>query len=368
MASAPTSLIDHRFAHLDIAAIVPCHNEEEGIARVVRDLRAAVPGMTIYVYDNRSTDETVEQARRAGAVVRREEQKGKGNVVRRAFADIEADVYLMIDGDDTYDASAAPDMIDLLLAGPYDHVLGIRSPDADTDAYRAGHEMGNRLINAITGWVFGARQDDMLSGYRVMSKRYVKSFPAVSHEFEIETELTVHTHALRVPNASQAVGFKDRAEGSESKLKTYRDGFKILQLILQLARHERPIAVYGAVAIACSLVGVALMIPVLSQYLQDQIVPRFPSLVSGLVFAILSVLMMVAGLVLDGIRKTRHEHARLVYLTYPAVSEPIGTPCPANGAKDARRFVVPTQHTDGGSACQRTNEPPMSTISRRGRH
>ncbi len=305
---------------LSIAAIVPCHNEEHAVGRVVEDLLAAVPGIVVYVYDNCSTDDTVTVATRAGAIVRREERKGKGNVIRRAFADIDADIYLMIDGDDTYDAHAAPELIRVLLSGPYDHVLGVRSPVEDAEsAYRAGHETGNRMINAITGWVFGSTENDMLSGYRVMSRRFVKSFPAVSREFEIETELTVHTLALRVPHTSRTIGFRDRPEGSESKLKTYRDGFKILRLIAQLAGHERPFAVYGGAAFVSFVAGVVLTLPVVGQYLQTQLVPRLPSLVLGLVFFILSALAVVAGIVLDGIRKSRHEDARLTYLQYPAV-------------------------------------------------
>ncbi len=239
-----------RFPGYRIAAIVPCHNEEAAIGKVVADLVAAVPDMDVYVYDNCSTDRTVEVARRAGAIVRSEQLKGKGNVVRRAFADIDADVYLLIDGDDTYDAAAAPDMISALLAGPYDHVLGIREPEATAteEVYRGGHERGNRILNKVVARIFGTNAGDMLSGYRVFSRRFVKSFPAMSREFEIETELTVHCLALRVPATSMPVGFRDRAQGSESKLRTYHDGFRILRLIMNLTRHERPIAFYGLLA------------------------------------------------------------------------------------------------------------------------
>lgn len=306
------------FPELEIAAIVPCHNEEQSIATVVRDLKQAVPGIRVYVYDNRSTDRTVEEAHEAGAIVRHEEAKGKGNVIRRAFADIDADVYLMIDGDDTYDAFAAPELIELLLSGPYDHVLGVREPIED-DAYRAGHESGNKLINAITSWVFGHTQEDMLSGYRVMSRRFVKSFPAISREFEIETELTVHTMALRIPHTSKRVGFKDRAEGSESKLRTYSDGFKIMRLILQLARHERPFAIYGGTAALFAVLGSALITPAVMGYLRSGMVDKMPSLVMGLIFWVLSSLALVAGIVLDGIKKSRHESARLMFVRYPSV-------------------------------------------------
>jgi len=345
-APRPHASEDPRFAGLDIAAIVPCYNEEASIGKVVSDLREALPSATVYVYDNRSTDATAEIAGRHGAVVRHERRKGKGNVVRRAFGDIDADVYLMIDGDDTYDAFAAPEMISLLLDGPYDHVLGARQPVEDAEnAYRLGHETGNRMINEITGWVFGSRQDDMLSGYRVMSKRFVKSFPAVSREFEIETELTVHTHALRVPNATRTVGFRDRPANSESKLNTYRDGFKILRLILQLARHERPIAVYGALSVLSFLLGGALLLPIVSDYLQTQQVPRFPSLIAAVFLWLLSALGLMVGLILDGIRKSRHEHARLMYLRYPAAGEGYG-PVPGSVYRRAEDEAPPQSHTE----------------------
>jgi glycosyltransferase involved in cell wall biosynthesis len=223
-----------------IAAVIPCHDEETAIARVVADLRQAVPDLHVYVYDNASTDRTAEVAAAAGATVRREHVKGKGNVVRRAFADVDADIYVLIDGDDTYAARDLPAMIDALRSGPYDHVLGVRVDGAQT-AYRPGHALGNRGFNWLVGRVFGTPVGDMLSGYRVMSRRFVKSFPALSREFEIETELTVHAMSLRVPGTEVPVGFKDRAEGSESKLRTYHDGFRILSLIVQLVRHERPL-------------------------------------------------------------------------------------------------------------------------------
>jgi glycosyltransferase involved in cell wall biosynthesis len=196
-----------------IAAIVPCYNEAIAIGKVVADLRAAVPEMTIYVYDNRSTDDTAEVARAAGAVVRHEMRPGKGNVVRRAFGDIDADVYVLIDGDDTYEASHLPEMIDTLLSGPYDHVLGVRRHESDT-AYRAGHHLGNRMFNRLVGGLFGEPVSDMLSGYRVFSRRFVKSFPALSREFEIETELTVHYMSLRIPATEIDISFRDCPEGS----------------------------------------------------------------------------------------------------------------------------------------------------------
>lgn len=315
------SLEAKRYPGYRIAAIVPCHNEEAAIAKVVRDLRASVPDMVVYVYDNRSTDQTASVAAAAGAIVRTELTKGKGNVVRRAFADIDADLYLLIDGDDTYDAAMAPQMIDALLAGPYDHVLGVREPEDQLGtAYRPNHEMGNRVLNNIVGGIFGDNMLDMLSGYRVFSRRFVKSFPAVSREFEIETELTVHCLALRVPSTSMTVGFRDRAAGSESKLRTYRDGSKILRLILSLARHERPIAFYGLLGVLSGIVGLAFMTPVIVDYSRTGLVPRVPSLLLAIGFVGVSVLLISAGVVLDGIRKGRHEGSRLAYLSLPAVS------------------------------------------------
>ncbi|KAF5294003.1 hypothetical protein FQR65_LT20014 [Abscondita terminalis] len=264
MIKEPSVVTSSQFGeHLRIAAIVPCYNEEASVALVVADLIAAVPGIQVYVYDNNSSDRTSEVAAAAGAIVRREERKGKGNVVRRAFADVDADVYLLIDGDDTYEAAAAPQMIEMLLSGPYDHVLGCRADDPAQTAYRPGHAQGNRMFNRLVGSLFGERVTDMLSGYRVFSRRFVKSFPALSSGFEIETELTVHSMALRVPQREVAVGFKDRPEGSESKLNTFSDGFKILWLITRLFAHERPFAFHGFLAALSMLFAVIFGIPVI---------------------------------------------------------------------------------------------------------
>lgn len=330
-----------------IAAIVPCHNEEQAIGKVVRDLHDAVPGISVYVYDNCSGDTTVERARAAGAIVRSEPRKGKGNVVRRAFADIEADIYLLIDGDDTYDASAAPKLIRSLLDGPYDHVLGARRVvDGATYAYRPAHLAGNKVLNRIVSGIFGTDTGDMLSGYRVFSRRFVKSFPAVSREFEIETELTVHSMALRVPSTTMPIGFRERAEGSESKLRTFRDGMKILHLILNLARHERPLSFYSLLGLLAGLIGVGLMVPVLVTYLETGMVPRFPTLIGSLSFFGCAILLAVAGLILDGTRKTRDELSRLVYLslpvtTHPVVDEPSGRSAPLMAGRDR---LQPSRH------------------------
>ena len=308
-----------------IAAIVPCYNEEAAIAQVVKDLRTAVPEMAIYVYDNNSTDATSRVAADAGAIVRHETLKGKGNVVRRAFADVDADIYVLIDGDDTYAAADLPDMIAALQAGPYDHVLGVRR-QTTTTAYRPGHELGNRGFNWFVGSVFKTPVSDMLSGYRVFSRRFVKSFPALSREFEIETELTVHAMSLRVPQIEVPVGFKDRPEGSESKLRTYHDGFRILSLIVELIRHERPMMFYGIVGALLMLIGLAIGLPVVIEFFDTGFVPRLPTAVLALGVILLAVLSWMTGLVLDGVLKSRREFSRLNYLQYsaPALVSPAG--------------------------------------------
>jgi len=304
-----------------VAAIVPCHNEEVAVAKVVRDLYTAVPGITVYVYDNCSTDSTAERAREAGAVVCHEPLKGKGNVVRRAFADIDADIYLLIDGDDTYDAFAAPAMLDRLVSDNLDQVVGVRRQveGLETSAYRPNHEMGNKLLNRIVCSIFGDSMGDMLSGYRVFSRRFVRSFPAVSREFEIETELTVHSLALRIPSATVHVDFRDRQEGSESKLRTYRDGWRILNVILTLTRHERPIYFYGLLSGILMLAAGALGVPVIAEYLSTGQVPRFPSLIVSAFLVMIACLYSMVGLIIDGQRKSRHEVSRLSYMRHPAV-------------------------------------------------
>ncbi len=332
-----------------IAAIVPCHNEEAAVAKVVADLQASVPGMTVYVYDNCSTDRTVERATAAGAIVCTEPLKGKGNVVRRAFADIDADIYLLIDGDDTYDAAAAPRMIEQLVSENLDHVVGVRREVEgckNGTAYRPAHATGNMVLNRIVAGIFGDSMGDMLSGYRVFSRRFVKSFPAVSREFEIETELTVHSLALRIPSTSVPVDFRDRAEGSESKLRTYRDGWRILNKIMSLTRHERPMYFFGLLAALTGLLALGLGTPVFVEYLQTSMVPHFPSLFVASFLLVISTLGLMAGLVLDGIRKSRHEASRLSYMRHPAIRDayvldpsisqsrmhtvrmPVGTPVP----------------------------------------
>lgn len=302
---------------LSIAAIIPCHNEEAAINQVIADLRAAVPEMTIYVYDNASTDRTVEVATAAGAIVRHEHTKGKGNVVRRAFADVDADVYVLIDGDDTYAARDLPKMIEALLSGPYDHVLGVRQ-QSEAGAYRPGHELGNKGFNWFVTSVFKSPVSDMLSGYRVFSRRFVKSFPALSREFEIETELTVHAMSLRVPQIEVPVGFKDRPAGSESKLRTYHDGFRILSLIIGLIRHERPLMFYGLVGLLLAILSVVIGTPVVVEYFETGLVPRLPTAVLAIGISLMAFMSWMIGLVLDGVLKARRELSRLNYLRLDA--------------------------------------------------
>lgn len=301
----------------EVAVIVPCHNEEAAVGTVVADLRAALPDATVYVYDNASTDRTVDVALAAGAVVRREPRKGKGNVIRRAFADVDADVYVMIDGDDTYDAAAAPELVRTLLENNLDHVLGVRTQSTDT-AYRPGHAAGNKLLSGVVGALFGPELSDMLSGYRALSRRYVKSFPAVSREFEIETEMTIHSLHLRVPSAEVPVGFKDRPEGSESKLRTYRDGWRILRWILKVTRHERPVLFFGLVAAVLAVVSLVLGIPVVVEYLDTGLVARFPTAILASALMTIAFLVVTLGAILDAVRHGREEAARLAYLRYPA--------------------------------------------------
>lgn len=301
-----------------IAAIVPCHNEAGAIGKVVTDLQATIPSATIYVYDNCSDDNTAEVARTAGAIVRYEERKGKGNVVRRAFADVDADVYLLIDGDDTYDVAAAPAMIDRLLEGPYDQVTGVRRQESDS-AYRSGHELGNRFFNRIVGLIFAYKVDDMFSGYRVFSKRFVRSFPALSRGFEIETELTVHSISARIPQVEIPVGFRDRAAGTESKLRTYHDGQRILRTVLKLALHERPVQAYGLIAAVLALVALILGLPIVIDFLDTGLVPRLPTALLASSLVILAVLAMISGMLMDVLKKMRDENSRLAYLSWEVV-------------------------------------------------
>jgi glycosyltransferase involved in cell wall biosynthesis len=299
-----------------IAVLVPCYNEEATIAAVVRDFRAALPDAVIYVYDNNSKDQTVARAREAGAVVRSEMRQGKGNVVRRMFADIEADIYVLVDGDDTYDASAAPSLIGTLIGDGYDLVTGRRVHTAK-DAYRAGHVLGNRLLTGLTALMFNIHLRDMLSGYRIMSRRFVKSFPFTAEGFGIETELTVHTVRLLMPMIEIDTRYKERPEGSVSKLSTYRDGFKILFTIASLVREERPLIFFSAIFAVLLIASLVVGIPVGIEYMHTGLVPKLPSAVLATGLALLAFLSLASGLILDTVTRGRWELKRLAYLAIP---------------------------------------------------
>ena len=303
---------------LETAVLIPCYNEEAAVGEVVRDFRRALPHARIYVYDNNSRDNTIEVARAAGAIVRTEPLQGKGNVVRRMFADIEADIYVLVDGDATYDAGTAPEMIRCLLDNQLDMVNGARVT-AIREAYRPGHRFGNWLLTGIVRWIFGDRFMDMLSGYRVFSRRYVKSFPSLANGFEIETELTVHALHLRMPTAEIATPYKDRPEGSTSKLSTFKDGFRILWMILKLIKNEKPISFFSTIAGFFALFSVLLMLPILAEFLATGLVPRLPTAVLSMGMMILGFLSLACGLILDTVTRGRCEIKRMRYLNIPVI-------------------------------------------------
>jgi glycosyltransferase involved in cell wall biosynthesis len=303
-----------------VAVLVPCYNEEAAVAKVVADFRAALPQAAIYVYDNNSTDRTAEVARAAGALVRRETHQGKGNVVRRMFSDVDADIYVLVDGDATYDAPSARAMIARLIDDRLDMVAAARVQREEA-AYRLGHRTGNRLLTGFVASVFQTKFTDVLSGYRVFSRRFVKSFPVLSRGFEIEIELTVHALELELAVAELATPYYARPEGSESKLSTWRDGFRILVKIVSLYRSERPLAFFTAVGIALAIVSVGLAIPIFVTYLQEGIVPRIPTAILSTGIMLAALLSVVAGIVLDTVTKGRREMKLLAYLAHRAPGE-----------------------------------------------
>ena len=305
--------------HLRIAVLLPCYNEEAAIVRTVEGFRAVLPGATIYVYDNNSRDRTVELARGAGAEVRTERMQGKGNVVRRMFADVDADVYIMADGDLTYDPAAAPAMVKLLLDERLDMVVGTRLHEAK-DAYRGGHVLGNRVFTGLLSRLFGRSFSDIFSGYRVFSRRFVKSFPVLSEGFEIETEISVHALELRMPVGEVETAYGARPEGSESKLSTFRDGWRILKTIGMLYRIERPVLFYGSIGALFLLGAVILAVPLVLTYLYTGLVPRFPTAILVTGMSIIAVLCVFAGLILDTVTRGRREMRRLAYLSQPVTS------------------------------------------------
>jgi len=300
-----------------IAVLIPCYNEEAAIAKVLADFKKALPNASLYVYDNNSKDKTVEIARAAGAIVRSEPLQGKGNVVRRMFADIEADVYVLVDGDATYEAAMAPKMVDLLCRNSLDMVNGARVTDIEK-AYRPGHRFGNWLLTSMVSWIFGSRFSDMLSGYKVMSRRYVKSFPALSAGFETETELTVHALELRMPTDEVQTSYKDRPVGSASKLSTFKDGFRILWAILVLVKEERPMQFFSLLALFFSVIATVLIVPILITFLETGYVPRLPTAILSMGLMIVAFLSLACGLILDTVTRGRREMKRMRYLNIPS--------------------------------------------------
>lgn len=301
-----------------VAVILPCYNEEAAIGKVVQDFREALPGAKIYVYDNNSKDTTVQKALAAGAVVGRESRQGKGNVVRRMFSDVEADIYVLADGDDTYDAKSAPEMIGKLETEGLDMVVGSRLTRYEGDAFRRGHRLGNDLLTGCLGLFFGRTFTDILSGYRVFSRRYVKSFPALSSGFETETELSVHALQMRMPVAEVTTSYGARPSGSSSKLRTYRDGIRILTVMLVLFKEERPLTFFSIIGAVLGVAALVLAIPVFITYFETGLVPRFPTTILSTGLMILASLSFTCGLILETVTRGRREMKRLVYLSLPA--------------------------------------------------
>ncbi len=309
---------------LRVAVLIPCWNEEVAVAKVVADFRTVLPEAVVFVYDNNSTDRTAMVAREAGAVVRRETLQGKGNVIRRAFADVEADIYVLVDGDDTYDAISAPEMVRLLLQDRLDMVIGRRVTDIDA-AYRRGHRLGNRVLTGVVRLIFGDRVSDMLSGYRVFSRRFVKSFPAAASGFDTETEFTVHALALGMPVAEIATPYKDRPAGSTSKLRTYSDGLLILRTIVVLVKEERPLQFFSLAGAVLLFIALWLGAPVVAEFLRIGLVPRLPTAILATGLVVLSFLSFASGFILDSVARGRKEMKRFAYLSIAAPTIDVGT-------------------------------------------
>ncbi len=315
-----------------VAVLIPCLNEAAAIAKVVADFRTAFPQAKVFVYDNGSTDGTAELARAAGAIVRVEPMRGKGNVVRRMFADIEADVFVLVDGDDTYDASRAPELVSELLRRSLDMVSAARRSTAQA-AYRRGHRFGNQLLSGLVAAFFGDRLSDLLSGYRVLSRRFVKSFPALAAGFEIETELSVHALQLRMPVSEIETPYRERPAGSASKLSTYRDGWRILRTILYLVKEEKPFAFFSVTAAALAAISLAFGAPVIVEFMHTGLVPRLPTALLAAAVAILSFLSFACGLILDTVSRGRAEAKRLAYLSLPVRLTPVRSEYPVRAAR-----------------------------------
>ena len=318
--SKPAARASVRFDRSKVAVLVPCYNEETAIAKVVRGFRAALPQAAIFVYDNNSTDNTAAVARAAGAEVFEEKHQGKGFVVRRMFTDVEADIYVLVDGDATYDAPSAAGMIERLLEDRLDMVVANRV-HREQSAYRAGHVAGNRLLTGFVASVFGPSFNDMLSGYRVFSRRFVKSFPVLSGGFEIETELTIHALELGLAVAEIDTPYYARPQGSASKLNTWSDGLRILRTILRLYRAERPLPFFGAIGLALAIASIGFAMPVVTTYLETGLVPRLPTALLSTGLMIVAFLSAAIGLVLDTVTRGRREMKLLAYLAHRAPGE-----------------------------------------------
>ncbi len=299
-----------------LAVLIPCHNEAVAIGHVVKAFRDCLVDADIYVYDNNSSDGTAAAALASGAVVRFETQQGKGHVVRRMFADVEADTYILVDGDDTYDAASAPAMVQLLHERQLDMVTGTRFSQ-EAGAWRSGHRFGNWALSAMVRRLFGDRVSDIFSGYRVFSRRFVKSFPGLSSGFEIETEFTVHALTLRLPVGEMATAYRERRTGSTSKLRTFSDGFRIFRFVVGLVKEEMPLYFFGLIGLLFLLCGLGLGIPVVVEFVHTGLVPRLPTAVLALGLVLLSFLSLVCGFILDSVVRGRREQRRLAYLSIP---------------------------------------------------
>ena len=305
----------------DVAVLIPCQNEELTIAEVVNDFRTALPSCRVYVYDNNSTDNTIARAREAGAIVRKEQLQGKGNVVRRMFSDVSADIYLMADGDGTYDPKIAPALIKMIAADALDMVVGVRLSDESEEAFRLGHRAGNQTLTNFVGWLFGHRFSDILSGYRAFSRRFVKSFPALASGFEIETELTIHALELKMPVGEIEATYSARPKGSRSKLSTWRHGFRIFATIIFLFKEVRPARFFGTIFAVLALTSLALAYPLIVTYLQTSLVPRLPTVILATGIMLLAFISGVCGIILDTVSRGRRESKRMIYLSMPSPSQ-----------------------------------------------
>lgn len=299
---------------MEIAVLLPCYNEGPAIYEVVRSFQKVLPGAVVYVYDNNSSDSTVEEAKRAGAVVRTEPRQGKGHVIRRMFADVNADIYIMADGDGTYDADAAPELVKKLTDEHLDMVVGARKSVDGQDTYRKGHRFGNWMLTTTVKMIFGRGFKDMLSGYRVFSRRFVKSFPALSTGFQIETEITIHALTITLPCAEVETKYFERAEGTASKLSTYKDGILILSFIMLLFKEIRPFRFFGAIALLLALLSIGISLPVIVEFFETGLVPRLPTAILSASIMLCGVLAFLCGVILDSLARGRVEHKRLRYI------------------------------------------------------